>query len=142
MLIYVFPPHYQLVYINFDISSFSLISYMSFNRYLLHKRTLFVAVFFPDAWIFDSFLLPEKSFVAGRVWLSIVCQNHDFWLFLHSVALLFGEWALLRSVLSWIFWVFIILFLSVDLLFKRLGKLVGRHHIVSHHIAQVVLIKI
>ena len=27
MLIYVFPPHYQLVYINFDISSFSLISY-------------------------------------------------------------------------------------------------------------------
>ena len=28
MLIYVFPPHYQLVYINFDISSFSLISYV------------------------------------------------------------------------------------------------------------------
>ena len=28
MLIYVFPPHYQLVYINFDISSFSLISYI------------------------------------------------------------------------------------------------------------------
>ena len=27
MLIYVFPPHYQLVYISFDISSFSLISY-------------------------------------------------------------------------------------------------------------------
>ncbi len=27
MLICVFPPHYQLVYINFDISSFSLISY-------------------------------------------------------------------------------------------------------------------
>ena len=27
MLIRVFPPHYQLVYINFDISSFSLISY-------------------------------------------------------------------------------------------------------------------
>ena len=27
MLIYVFPPHYQLVYINFDISSFSVISY-------------------------------------------------------------------------------------------------------------------
>ena len=28
MLICAFPPHYQLVYINFDISSFSLISYM------------------------------------------------------------------------------------------------------------------
>ena len=27
MLIYVFPPHYQLVYISFDISSFSVISY-------------------------------------------------------------------------------------------------------------------
>ena len=27
MLIRVFPPHYQLVYINFDISSFSMISY-------------------------------------------------------------------------------------------------------------------
>lgn len=31
MLIYVFPPHYQLVYINFDISSFSLISYDVIN---------------------------------------------------------------------------------------------------------------
>lgn len=30
MLIYVFPPHYQLVYINFDISSFSLISYVMY----------------------------------------------------------------------------------------------------------------
>jgi len=27
MLIRVFPPHYQLVYISFDISPFSLISY-------------------------------------------------------------------------------------------------------------------
>ena len=32
MLIYVFPPHYQLVYINFDISSFSVISYDIINR--------------------------------------------------------------------------------------------------------------
>ena len=30
MPIRVFPPHYQLVYINFDISSFSVISYFSF----------------------------------------------------------------------------------------------------------------
>ena len=29
MLICAFPPHYQLVYINFDISSFSLISYLT-----------------------------------------------------------------------------------------------------------------
>lgn len=29
MLTYAFPTHYQLVYINFDISSFSLISYTS-----------------------------------------------------------------------------------------------------------------
>ena len=28
MLTYAFPTHYQLVYINFDISSFSLISYV------------------------------------------------------------------------------------------------------------------
>ena len=28
MLICAFPPHYQLVYISFDISSFSLISYI------------------------------------------------------------------------------------------------------------------
>ena len=34
MLIYVFPPHYQLVYINFDISSFSLISYFSKEQVL------------------------------------------------------------------------------------------------------------
>ena len=32
MLIRVFPPHYQLVYINFDISSFSLISYILKRR--------------------------------------------------------------------------------------------------------------
>ena len=35
MLIRVFPPHYQLVYINFDISSFSLISYLVTLSYLL-----------------------------------------------------------------------------------------------------------
>ena len=35
MPIRVFPPHYQLVYINFDISSFSLISYLLRLAYLL-----------------------------------------------------------------------------------------------------------
>lgn len=39
MLIRVFPPHYQLVYINFDISSFSLISYTAAFR-ILHKESL------------------------------------------------------------------------------------------------------
>ena len=38
MPIRVFPPHYQLVYINFDISSFSLISYKPIGRLLHCKR--------------------------------------------------------------------------------------------------------
>ena len=45
MLIYVFPPHYQLVYINFDISSFSLISYMAKQWVLACKRVLFTILF-------------------------------------------------------------------------------------------------
>ena len=39
MLIRVFPTHYQLVYINFDISSFSLISYLVKVLRLQHKST-------------------------------------------------------------------------------------------------------
>ena len=38
MPIRVFPPHYQLVYINFDISSFSLISY-TVKAAVLHRKT-------------------------------------------------------------------------------------------------------
>lgn len=38
MLIRVFPPHYQLVYINFDISSFSLISYRMKEHNVLGRR--------------------------------------------------------------------------------------------------------
>ncbi|BAU18083.1 hypothetical protein PIOMA14_I_1575 [Prevotella intermedia] len=38
MLIRVFPPHYQLVYINFDISSFSVISY-TVKAAVLHCKT-------------------------------------------------------------------------------------------------------
>ena len=38
MPIRVFPPHYQLVYINFDISSFSLISY-AVKAALLQRKT-------------------------------------------------------------------------------------------------------
>ena len=41
MLIYVFPPHYQLVYINFDISSFSLISYGVIILSLRRNRFVF-----------------------------------------------------------------------------------------------------
>lgn len=48
MLIYVFPPHYQLVYINLNISSFSVISYTSnvqltlnSSKYLVHFCSLF-----------------------------------------------------------------------------------------------------
>lgn len=37
MPIRVFPPHYQLVYINFDISSFSLISYTIISVILRSK---------------------------------------------------------------------------------------------------------
>ena len=39
MPIRVFPPHYQLVYINFDISSFSLISYMV-KAAVLHGKSV------------------------------------------------------------------------------------------------------
>ena len=38
MLIYVFPPHYQLVYISFDISSFSLISYIAKTPFLKYQN--------------------------------------------------------------------------------------------------------
>ena len=41
MPIRVFPPHYQLVYINFDISSFSLISYERVNISLRVDKLLF-----------------------------------------------------------------------------------------------------
>ena len=43
MLIRVFPPHYQLVYINFDISSFSLISYIA-KVPVSHRKTYAFAV--------------------------------------------------------------------------------------------------
>ena len=39
MPIRVFPPHYQLVYINFDISSFSLISY-KVKAAVLHGKSV------------------------------------------------------------------------------------------------------
>ena len=41
MLICAFPPHYQLVYISFDISSFSLISYIVKARRLHRNRDPF-----------------------------------------------------------------------------------------------------
>ena len=41
MSICVFPPHYQLVYINFDISSFSLISYMLKFSYIRKYISLY-----------------------------------------------------------------------------------------------------
>ena len=41
MLIYVFPPHYQLVYINLNISSFSVISYSRKGRLSHLKRASF-----------------------------------------------------------------------------------------------------
>ena len=41
MPIRVFPPHYQLVYINFDISSFSLISYTAKAAVLQGKTAAF-----------------------------------------------------------------------------------------------------
>ena len=39
MLIRVFPPHYLLVYINFDISSFSMISYPPKDD-VLHPKSI------------------------------------------------------------------------------------------------------
>ena len=41
MLIYVFPPHYQLVFANSYTSSFSLISYERGNYYLRVEKYLF-----------------------------------------------------------------------------------------------------
>lgn len=48
MPIRVFPPHYQLVYINFDISSFSLISYEEKEPHLQAERAPFTTPFGPD----------------------------------------------------------------------------------------------
>lgn len=48
MLIYVFPPHYQLVYINLNISSFSVISYNSIQTKTLLYSCTNTVVFFTD----------------------------------------------------------------------------------------------
>ena len=45
MLICVFPPHYQLVYISFDISSFSVISYRATRENLHTDINLFSPVY-------------------------------------------------------------------------------------------------
>ena len=44
MLIYVFPPHYQLVYINLNISSFSVISYSRKEHLLPCERASFTVL--------------------------------------------------------------------------------------------------
>ena len=44
MQIISFPSHYQLVYISFDISSFSLISYIAINIGLRRKGTTLTAL--------------------------------------------------------------------------------------------------
>ena len=43
MQIVLFLPHYQLVYANFDFSSFSLINYLAICRILCHEMTQFIA---------------------------------------------------------------------------------------------------
>ena len=48
MPIRVFPPHYQLVYINFDISSFSLISYIATRDALRQYSQWITPVFAMD----------------------------------------------------------------------------------------------
>ena len=53
MLIRVFPPHYQLVYINFDISFFSLISYGGKPTLLGNKTGSFAL---QDSPFWDAFL--------------------------------------------------------------------------------------
>lgn len=53
MPIRVFPPHYQLVYISFDISSFSLISYTA----ILHDLTNYLCfdeVLLANMWILEA----------------------------------------------------------------------------------------
>ena len=48
MQIVPFLPHYQLVYINFDFSSFSLISYVVKEPHLKTERAPFTTPFGPD----------------------------------------------------------------------------------------------
>ena len=48
MPIRVFPPHYQLVYINFDISSFSLISYIAILWNMLNYFYFLIKVCLSD----------------------------------------------------------------------------------------------
>lgn len=68
MLIYVFPPHYQLVYISFDISSFSVISYIRMRENLHTDINLFSPVYkfrcigtYVFSWLFILYLLDLLS---------------------------------------------------------------------------------
>ena len=59
MLIRVFPPHYQLVYINFDISSFSLICYPAKDN-VLHAKSIAFAIQNLCFWILKADICPNK----------------------------------------------------------------------------------
>lgn len=60
MLICAFPPHYQLVYISFDISSFSVISY-ALKAMRLHSKSNAIAKHGEWNWIKERFLQDFKD---------------------------------------------------------------------------------
>ena len=64
MPIRVFPPHYQLVYISFDISSFSVISYI---------RTIFYLYFFSISMTVLRFAMFRKA-----IWAKLLTKMGDF----------------------------------------------------------------
>ena len=63
MLIYVFPPHYQLVYINLNISSFSLISYTVKAAVLHCKRAAFAMQKRSYQFLRELFLQKQEAFI-------------------------------------------------------------------------------
>ena len=66
MQIRVFPPHYQLVYISFDISSFSLISYLVICLRLHNEMKQMTASFDANRMVF------QRNFISSFALNSIM----------------------------------------------------------------------
>ena len=75
MLIRVFPPHYQLVYINFDISSFSLISYLVTLSYLLCYSVLLTLLLCLTYFVTLSSLLCYSVFLTLSIDYDVSAYN-------------------------------------------------------------------
>ena len=80
MLIYVFPPHYQLVYISFDISSFSVISYYVIwlkSHSNLHQITLQSASNHTPICVRTAWNLTQIARLSDMDWFSLSHEEHQ-----------------------------------------------------------------